>query len=180
MKSSPPRRSETEVKQKGGWKPQHCSAFTLIELVIAIAIIGVLSVILATRFTQGISRAKFENQVVGVVRILEEARAYSLSNYLVNDTEPTEYYLLAITETGATLEAYGETEVETLSSFTLNDEFEISEPYDIYYYPPYGEICITSCGNGITEVDFDLDDYTGGNQAVFVVSIYGGYPEVTY
>lgn len=156
-------------------------AFTMIELLIGIIIIAVLSVAIAVNLSRGALKANFDDQVLQVVSIVEQARNYSLNNYLINDTDPAEYYLLTIAPTGLTLEAHGASASSvTLEEVTLEDGFVISVTTDdtIYYVPPYGQIYIESETSGTTELPFIISDENGTYNTVVTVNIYGGYPEV--
>lgn len=155
-------------------------AFTMIELLIAIIIIAVLSVAIAVNLSRGALKAKFDDQVLQVTHIIEQARSYSLNNYLINDTDPVEYYLLTVAPTGLTLEAYGASSPATLEEVTLEDGFVISITTDdtIYYVPPYGQIYIESETSGTTELPFVISDENGTYNTIVTVNIYGGYPEV--
>lgn len=160
-------------------------AFTMIELLIAIIIIAVLSVAIAVNLSRGALKANFDDQLVGIVHVLEQARTYSLTNFLIEDTEPADYYLITIAETGVTLEAYGSSGLtSTLENVELADGFTISAtstttlPQSIYYVPPDGDIYIESETSGITEFEFSVEDDSGTYSETVSLNIYGGYPEV--
>ncbi len=157
-------------------------AFTMIELLIAIIIIAVLSVAIAVNLSRGALKANFDDQLIQIVHVLEQARSYSLTNFLIEDTEPVDHYLITIAETGVTLEAYGSSGLSsTLENVELADGFTITAttlPQSIYYVPPDGDIYIESESSGITEFEFSVDDSSGTYSETVSLTIYGGYPEV--
>lgn len=160
------------------WKNQ--AAFTLIELVIAMVILAVLSIALVARFENATLKAHFNDQVNNVLRLIEETRANSLSNYLILDTEPTDYYILNIENGQVIVEAHGPTLDEELERYTLESGFEISDNKEIFYYPPYGEICIglPDCSTGESEFSFTLSDTSGTYSQNITISVFGGYPDL--
>lgn len=150
----------------------------MIELLIAITIIAVLSIAIALNFGRGALNARFDDQVQKIVHIIEQARSYSLNNYLVEDSEPTEYYVLTVDTNRMILEAHGATLTSTLEEVELADEFTISDAQTIYYVPPYGEIYIESEDSGITEFTFSVEDSSAAHSETISINVYGGYPEV--
>ena len=155
-------------------------AFTMIELLIAIIIIAVLSVAIAVNLGRGVLKARFDDQLIEIVHIIEQARSYSLNNYLIGDTDPAEYYSLAIDSSGLTLTAHGASSSISLEEVELEDGFTITVIVDntIYYVPPYGSIYIGSETSGTTELLFMVGDDSGTYSALITLNIYGGYPEV--
>lgn len=157
-------------------------AFTLLELVICICIVAILSVTLMVNFKGSFLKANFDDQVVQVVHILEQARSYSLTNFLVNDTEPAEYYLLTVSSTGITLVAQASVS-STLETVVLDSDISISSitgSESVYYFPPTGEICFDTldCDSGINDISFTIVDSTGTYSQVISLNKYGGAPEV--
>jgi len=169
-------------------------AFTLVEILIVIMITGIVSVGLAISFSGGRDQAAFKEAQSDITNIIQEARALSLANILIegraNDFE-TDYYHLAVATDGITLTAYGvdahDVVIDTeVNSIEIDSEanLEISEALDIYYVPPYGEICFSYSGGCVftsqpTEESFSLLRDGGASQEVtFTLSIYSGYPEV--
>ncbi len=155
----------------------------MIELLIAIIIIAVLSIALAVSLSRGVLKAKFDDQVLQVVHVLEQARTYSLTNFLILDTEPADYYLISVTSAGVMLDAYGPTLDYGLENVALADGFEIEDITGseyAFYFPPDGEICFDTpdCASGITEISFTLVDSSGTYSSQITLNIYGGYPEV--
>lgn len=156
-------------------------AFTMIELLIAIIIIAVLSVAIAVNLSRGALKANFDDQLIQIVHVMEQARSYSLNNYLIDDTDPTQYYRLTFRSSMVTLKAYGATLDVILERVELDDGFTISAgtlPQEIYYIPPYGDMYIESESSGLTEFEFTVDDDTGVYSETISVNVYGGYPEV--
>ncbi len=158
-------------------------AFTLIELTIAIVIIAILTVALATSFYNGNLSARFNDERTKVVNVLEEARGYSLGSILIDETEPTDYYLITVSSSGITLDAYGPTLDELKSSYYLEDGFNIDDITGseyIFYFPPNGEICFETpdCSSTLTEISFTLNDDTGTYSQLIKVNKFGGYPEL--
>lgn len=170
-------------------------AFTLIEILIVIMIAGVVSVGLALSFTNGKAQADFKQAQSDITNLLQEARALSLANILIEDggdSFETDYYHLDINTTTLTLTAYGAddsgAEVSSeINSVELNfpTEMEIDDTYDIYYIPPYGEVCFSYSGGCVytsqpTEQTFRMERNDDGvtQEVDFTLSIYSAYPEV--
>ena len=89
---------------------QKLRAFTLIELMIAIIIIAVLTTGFALTFQRATLKATFDDQVTQITAIIEKAGSYALSNYLVNEADPAEYYYLYIRTDTITLSAVNDSE----------------------------------------------------------------------
>lgn len=158
-------------------------AFTLIELCVSILIVAILSVALVVNFGGASRKANFDDQVVQIVHLLEQARSYSLTNFLINDTEPVDYYLLTITSAGLSLDAYGPTLDSALESVALDSNFSITvmTGYEyVFYFPPNGDICFATpdCDSSLTEISFILVDDTGTYSQVISMNKYGGFPEL--
>lgn len=158
-------------------------AFTMIELLIGIIIIAVLSVAIAVNLSRGALKANFDDQVVEIVHVLEQARSYSLTNFLISDTEPADYYLITVTSAGVRLDAYGPTLDSGLENVTLDDGFSIEDITGseyAFYFPPEGEICFDTpdCASGVNEISFTVVDSSGTYSSQITLNIYGGYPEV--
>lgn len=155
-------------------------AFTLIELLLVIMIIAITSAALAVSTRTATLKAKFDDQILNIRRIVEEARGYSLSNTLVNDLTPAEYYLLSITTTGLSLSAVAEDgTTEELDSFTYLTGYAMSEPMEVYYIPPYGEVCFAyPCDDVLTEDSVTFSDTGANYEAMITIDIYGGFAEI--
>ncbi len=159
---------------------QRLRAFTLIELMIVVMIMAILSVALMVTTQRGILKATFDDQVIEITGLIEKARGYALSNYLVNDTEPAEYYRLRVQTGQMSLIAMGETDSETLVTLTYEGDCSMSTNTSVYYIPPNGDICFnSSCSSSTTSKTFTFssDDYDT-YQTQFTITKYGGYPEL--
>lgn len=158
-------------------------AFTLIELIISISIIAILSIGVAINFKSSLLKAKFNDEVLQIVHVLEQARSYSLTNFLINDTEPADYYLITITEAGVRLDVYGPTLDSGLENAALDEDFSITgitgSEY-AFYFPPSGEICFDTpdCASGINEISFTVVDSTGEYSQEISLNKYGGGPQL--
>jgi len=152
-------------------------------MLIVITIMALLSMAMAFAFSGARDNANFNDQKLAVTNIIQEARGLSLSSILVETAsgdEPAYYYYLAITEDDITLSAVTEdSDTTKINSLTLEEGFEIDQPVDVYYFPPYGDICIGrfDCSASVTEEVFTLTSEEG-REATFTISVYGGYPEV--
>ncbi len=169
-------------------------AFTLIEILIVISLLGIISLGLALSFQYGRSRAEFKKAEYQLTNIIQRARELSLSNILITDYAQdfeTDYYQLQIREDGATLTAYGTSPAGELKPYeieiiNLNSDYGLSidSALNIYYIPPYGEICFTinsaNCdySDGVTEKSFILSGQDSIQEKTFRLSIYSAYPEV--
>lgn len=161
-------------------------AFTLIEIIIVIMVVAILSTGLALSFSNGRGQAAFKDAQYQITNIIQEARALSLSNVLIEDTGvEADYYLLDITASELTLTAYGMGESAAveheIQSVTLSDGVEIDSGLQVYYIPPYGDLCFTYagiCNYTTTESSFTLIRENSDQTATFTLSIYSGYPEI--
>lgn len=157
-------------------------AFTLIELMLVIVILAISSAALLVNFRSASQKALFEDQLSNIVNVIEKARSYSLTNYLVNDFEPAEYYLLTIADNSISIEAYadyGGTH-ETLEEYDLPIGFETTAADDeIFYFPPYGQVCLTySCTMaGFTKYSFTVSSSDGSLTQTITITTHGGFAE---
>lgn len=152
-------------------------AFTLVEVIIVTVIITMLSLSLALSLTATQDRALFEEQELALISLLQDARALSLQNTLIDDEEVT-HYELEVTERELNLYAHtsGRTQLENLrfESASLTPEIEI------YYFPPDGTLCFfqEDCSDPEESVQFTLSHHTEDLSSSYELSIYGGYPEL--
>lgn len=157
-------------------------AFTLIEVMIVTILVGILSVGLSLSFGGIRESTAFGQHQTRVVEIIQKARGLSLSNRLLND-QPIDSYFLYITNEGIALHVTGPGGVEEVDRFDFdrsNWDFQIDTVFDVYYFPPYGDICFTeSCNSGLTSRSFHL--YSPSNPELdtqITIDIYGGFPEI--
>ena len=163
--------------KKGGLHPL---AFTLIELMLAIIIIAVLTTGFALTFQRATLKATFDDQVTQITAIIEKAGSYALSNYLVNEADPAEYYYLYIRTDTITLSAVNDSDSETLETLTFEDGFTMNAAAKIYYFPPDGTVCFsTTCSDTTTTKRVTFRDSDRTYQTRFAITKYGGYPEIT-
>lgn len=160
------------------------SAFTFIELLITIVVLGIITISLAVSFDATKGKADFRNNQAEMINIFQKARALSLSNVVVDTTNEinTDYYLLDVAEGSITLTAYGSDSIYTteIDSYTFDDEISLNKNFKVYYTPPYGDICIddlTSCST--TSKAFTLIGKYGDieYEQQYLISIHGGYAE---
>lgn len=151
---------------------------------IVILIIAIMSATLVLNFQSASEKGQFDAQVTNIVRVIEQARNYSLSNYLVNDSEPTEYYLLTIGNDYLTLEAFAEFGGlhETLVDYDMDKGFTTtgSDDDELFYIPPYGELCLTypCVEGGEMEYSFTISNADESLTQPITITTYGGFAEV--
>ena len=143
-------------------------------------IVAILSVAVVVNFGKSQLKANFDDQVIQIVHVLEQARTYSLTNFLIADTSPAEYYLLTVSSTGITLLAYNSSTSSILETVTLDSNFSITGSEEVYYFPPNGDICFDTpdCDSLATEISFTLVDSTATYSKEISLNMYGGFPEV--
>ena len=161
------------------------SAFTLYEIIIVIMMIAVVSVGLAISFGGTKTKVEFEAYETEIVNIMQVARGKSLANTLVGEDEETDYYLLDVNTDGMSLTAYGVDYGESgaadpieISSFTLEDGYEINREFEVYYFPPYGELCFeVDCSGTSSSKQFRIDSPNSEYFTRYLLNLHGGYPE---
>ena len=107
--------------------PARSAGFTLIELMIAVAIVGILTMIALPAYKDYVKRGKLTeafNQLstcaVTLGQFYQDNRTYSGGSCPA--TTNFSYSLSAATATGYTLQAQGSTTIVTGFTFTLNDQ----------------------------------------------------------
>lgn len=163
-------------------------AFTLLEVTIVILIMAIMTATLAWAFRRSQVRSQFDAQVTEIVGLFQEARALSLSQVIVNGTDPADHYILTVEQNELRLEAAYDSGSETLDNISLDYNWFISlngqeaaeEAIEFFYYPPEGDICIAGdCSNNAeTAAVFYLVDDENELSTQFTVSVFGGYPEL--
>lgn len=165
--------------RKMGLRPR---AFTLIELMIAVIIIAILSMALFVNFSGAVLKARFDDELTSISRMVEQARGYALSNYLVNDDEstPAEYYLLSFRRSRIVLSAVAEDGTrEELESHSFDTSFSLNTTLAVYYFPPDGSVCFSAdCSDGLTESSLIFSDTDGTYSSTITISVYGGFAEI--
>ena len=136
---------------------------------------------MAFSFSGARDRSNLSDQKTQILNIIQEARGLSLSS-LLTEGEVTDYYELSVAENGVSLLAKThEGERTEISSVDLKEGFQIQGERDIYYIPPYGDVCIEDippCDGTNTETSFTLTSLEGNGEVTFTITKYGGYPEV--
>ncbi len=158
-------------------------AFTFIELLIVIIIMAILSVALAISYQRVQLKVRYDAHVNAIVELFQRARSLSLSTLMIDDTEPVEFYYLAVGEGDVVLTAEGGGLSEELDRFTFDNDIMIDTELEIYYFPPYGDICLgaSGCNDPIfvgppeTENVTVLSDASGVYSTEFTITNVGGY-----
>lgn len=148
-------------------------AFTLLELMIVITIMAILTMALVFSFNNATLKAKFDNEKTKITNIVAQARSKSFSNILLESGEVAEYYLLTIDTTKSTLTAVNETTSEIIDTFDYETGIFITDKIEVYYFPPYGEVCFDiDCVSTEESISTRLTD----NNSVYMstISIYQG------
>ncbi len=155
-------------------------AFTLIELMIVLVIIAIITTALVLSYQQLNLKVRYDTHVNNIVRIFQEARSRSLSTVLIEGTEPTEYYLLALNNYGIELIAYSENLEQVIEVYDFDEDIEISDEWEVYYFPPSGDLCFGSanCAGNTIELSTVLEDDSGSYSTRFRMELNGPHLEV--
>lgn len=159
------------------------AAFTLIEVTIVVIIMAILAVSLALAYQSIQLKVRYDSNVNQIAELFQQARSLSLSSLMINDTDPTYYYILNVDEGAATLTAYStDTSVnEVIDTFTYDSDMNITTPaIEVYYFPPNGAICfgVYTCTSTDTENSVTFEDSEGTYSTQFTITKAGGYVEV--
>lgn len=148
---------------------------------IVIVILAILSVALALGYRQLSLNVRFDNHVSNIERIFQEGRSRSLSTVLIEDTEPTEYYLVELTNHAIELKAFSETLEEIIEIYEFDDDIAIAPEWEVYYFPPNGRVCLSThtCESLETELNTVLEDDSGTYSASFTINAGGGAIEIS-
>ncbi len=154
-------------------------AFTLVEIVIVIMMIGIFSTGFAISYSNSQKKVTFESDKEKVLSIIQKARNLSLTNLMVNDTQADYYYLEVtganLTGTGLTLTGYDIDGVSSLiDSVTFSSGIYTNLFLKVKYYPPYGTVTFDSGIHGLI-----LMDGTGNNASTITISEFGGFADAT-
>lgn len=160
----------------------HPKAFTLLELLIVIVILALLSLLMAFSFNGIRNSVKFDNAKNDLVNIIQKARSLSLSNILINDTTPTDFYLLTLAPSGATVKAYGinssGVEVnDTLETLTFETGITLGGTQKVYYFPPYGDVCFSAACSE-TDTSKSLTFSSEKESVTITIEKSGGYVNI--
>lgn len=160
------------------------AAFTLIEVTIVVIIMAILSVSLALAYQEIQLKVRFDAHVNRITGIFQEARSSSLSNRMIDGTDPTAYYELSLDTTSITLTAYANDPSvnEILDTYAFDSDITLSSSAnDIYYFPPTGEVCISTpdCDSGDPDLRFILGNSDSTRFTQFDLTTVGGYVDVT-
>jgi prepilin-type N-terminal cleavage/methylation domain-containing protein len=165
--------------------PHTQKAFSLVEILIVMTILVVISTSLALSFGDSKQKVVFNDYEQQIVNMMQQARGLSLANILVAEDEETDYYQLSFARTGLTLTALGvgddagsDPTEEEINSLNFSEGYNFDLAFDIYYFPPFGDICFSSdCSDGesLQRFTFSLDESDFSTEYIF--NIQGGYPE---
>lgn len=154
-------------------------AFSLIELLIVITILAILSTLFVLSYNSIRLQTRFNAQKNEIVRLVEEARSLSLSSIFVNDAEPTNYYLLTLSPSSVSIEAFGDTGSETIDSIPIESDMSLDTTLEVFYLPPYGDVCFVSETCPEPQSQSETVTLTSGTlTASFTIDGNGGYVTV--
>ncbi len=116
--------------------------------------------------------------------LMQKARGSALSSVLVEDpdgvadSEPVAYYKLSIQTNAITLTAVSTSFAAEIESLSFENGITLSPVIEVYYFPPYGEVCFdVACTDKTTQYkNFTLQDATG-EDVTYRISRHGGHPE---
>lgn len=154
-------------------------AFTLIEFMIVTAILAILTSGIVVSLNAGRSKAKYRDHQNKIVNMYQTARALSTSNRLLTNVQ-AEYYHVNLSTGTIYLEG-----VDIVGTPTLIDQFDfdpaitIDNPFDIYYYTPFGKACFTlGCPGGTDIKQFTINSDEIDYNIDIAVTYTTGFPEV--
>lgn len=138
---------------------------------------ALISIAMALSFSGAKDRANFNEAEIEMLDLIQKARGSALSSVLVG-TDPVDYYELDFEESGITLTAVSETGTsEEIDGITFEPGITISTAFEVYYFPPYGDVCFSSgCSDTVEGKNFTLESNIG-ESVTYRISRYGGYPE---
>jgi len=149
-------------------------AFTLIEILIVMMILGILAIGISINFEQSKKKAYFNDAELVVTNLIQRARGLSLTNLLVNGTDIALYYELSAGADYIQLEAVSDSNSELLEYIEFEHDIEIDKNFIVYYYPPDGEVAIST---GDSTIQFTLES-PDGYYTIYRIDNIGGYPEI--
>jgi len=114
--------------------------FTLMELIIVVAIIAIASVFSFSAFRANITRATFDDAVSDVIAVFQEARGYSIKNVEI-DGDINEIY--TVSSTSAVVTISGDIS-GTITTYDLSDRVSFDYDWEVYYEAPYGDFSTSS------------------------------------
>ncbi len=158
-------------------------AFTLIEVMIVTIMIAVISVGVSLSFGGIRKSTAFNEHQTRVVEVIQKARGLSLS-HRVHNNEPIDHYKLGLYRYKAILTSDGPGGVELIDEFKFDTtvwDIEIDVPIDVYYFPPYGDICFTPNCDGTDPTSKTINLYSTSDPnyiTEITIDVYGGFPEI--
>lgn len=162
-------------------------AVTILELIIAMAVIGILLSVGLNGITKGQKNAEFKEAVNSTVDFIQRARSHALSSLeLTIGGVPyvADAYYLVIGD--RTIELYADlqgTSDELLEAATFSDNVMITkipaELTKIIYTAPLGELEFEFSSGSATSIQLNLETLDGAFDRNISLSQIGRIPEVT-
>ncbi|MEK7146233.1 MAG: type II secretion system protein [Patescibacteria group bacterium] len=155
-------------------------AFTLIEILIVVILMGILTATVAVSFTRSKDKAVFRDNQTQIINMFQKARSLAISNLLTEGDEAI-YYLVEITEDFIYLWTEGEAGgSEELDRFYFDDDITVTPALEVYYFTPYGDVCFDiDCTDTDTEKTFTISSTSStGYTATISISTFSGLPEL--
>lgn len=166
---------------------QNKLAFTLIEILIVVAIISILTGGFVISFNNLRIKGDFEDHEAGILSLINQARTLSLSNVQHDTGEATAYYDLGVSvdSNSLILSTYDINGIsQTIDRYDLDESTHIyvdscgssSSGFSINYTPPYGEISFSD--DTQRKTIYICSEENPDYSTRITIDIFGGFPEV--
>lgn len=143
--------------------------FTLIEILIVLALVGILATLGINSFIQELQKRSFQESVNGLLYQLEQARSASVKN----STDQT--VVVAVSGNKVTLTHNGQTVQAENLSMCVPSGAGCANTAQVTFLAPHGEMC---WGNPCTSVDRRINFSRGENSATLVLQGVFGHASI--
>jgi prepilin-type N-terminal cleavage/methylation domain-containing protein len=163
------------------------TAFTLVELIVAIAIVGMISVFGFARIRSNGPNQEVELQAANIVSLLRKAQVQSISGHTTEGFLPENGYGIHIDNcvSNCIISLFadndgdflkGSTEVVEIINFTKNISLDTGgQPtVDIIFRPPRGVVCLEQDCQQVGEVRFTINHLKASISAQIIVNKVSG------
>ncbi|HAU39888.1 MAG: hypothetical protein UV80_C0002G0065 [Candidatus Peregrinibacteria bacterium GW2011_GWF2_43_17] len=148
---------------------------SLIEIIVVVTIMALIATFSIKAWSYHLVRAEFDNSVLTIVGIFQEARNYSTKNLGDEVTYDTIYY---VEQTASGIIKISGDQSDVIEEYDLSDSVAISpETWQVSYEAPYADFTVVDGGDADGNLVLTVDSLKGDLSETITVRVLSGIAE---
>ena len=145
---------------------------SLIEIIVVVTIMALIATFSIKAWSYHLVRAEFDNSVLTIVGIFQEARNYSTKNLGDEVTYDTIYY---VEQTASGIIKISGDQSDVIEEYDLSDSVAISpETWQVSYEAPYADFTVVDGGDADGNLVLTVDSLKGDLSETITVRVLSG------